>query len=125
MRDAVRRTLLAFFAGAALSTLTACASSRSVNQVLADPSRYANHEVSLSGQVVRSTSALGTGAYELDDGTGRVWVVSRRGVPRKGARVKVTGTVRDAYDIGGIVKLPDVVANGLVVMESHHKATGY
>jgi len=51
-----------------------------------------------------------------------VWVVSRSGVPRKGARVKVTGKVRDAYDIGGIVKLPDVVANGLVVMESHHKA---
>jgi hypothetical protein len=61
--------------------LSACAT-RSVNQILADPSRYRNREVRLSGSVVESYSFATRGAYRIDDQSGQLWVVSDRGVPR-------------------------------------------
>jgi hypothetical protein len=117
-----RGGLLVLLIGALSSA--ACAS-RSINQVLADPSRYTNKEVKLSGAVVDSYSALGRGAYQLDDNTGRLWIVSDKGVPRKGARVDVKGTVREGYGLGSFgerLKLPPAVSSGLVLMESSHKA---
>lgn len=113
------RALVAILLAAGLA---ACAARATVNRILAEPQRYANDEVQLTGRVVRAASLLGRGAYQLDDGTGTIWVVSQRGVPREGARVKVKGTVRDAYDIGSIVKLPDVARSGLVLIEKEHKA---
>src|SRR5512142_1326602 len=86
--------------------LAAC-ERKTINQILAEPDRYANHDVGIEGKVVRSYSVLGRGAYEVDDGTGRLWVVSERGVPRTGARVGVRGRIKDGYDLGTIVKLPD------------------
>jgi len=114
--------LLILLIGAVSSA--ACAS-RSINQVLADPSRYSNKEVKLSGSVVDSYSALGRGAYQLDDNTGRLWIVSDKGVPRKGARVDVKGTVREGFSLGSFgdrLKLPPAIGSGLVLMESSHKA---
>ena len=114
--------LLALLIGAVSSA--ACAS-RSINQVLADPSRYTNKEVKLSGSVVDSYSALGRGVYQLEDNTGRLWIVSDSGVPRKGARVSVKGTVRDGFGLGSfsdLLKLPPAIGSGLVLMESSHEA---
>jgi hypothetical protein len=102
----------------------ACAT-RTINQVLADPSRYRDREVRLSGSVVDSYSMLGNGAYQLDDTTGRLWIVSNGGVPRRGARVRVTGTVREGFNLGSIgdrLKLPPAVSTGIVLLESSHKA---
>ena len=67
---------------------------KTINHILADPQRYANHEVEVVGKVARSYSVLGHGAYQVDDGTGILWVVSKTGVPREGARVGVKGTIR-------------------------------
>ncbi len=72
--------------------------------------------------MIESVSLLGHGAYKLDDGTGTIWVVSRHGVPRKGARVKVKGKVRDVVDVSTIFKLPEQVGSGLVMVEDEHKA---
>jgi len=49
-------------------------------------------------------------------------VVSRHGVPRKGARVSVKGKVRDVVDVSTIFKLPEQVGSGLVMVEDSHKA---
>jgi len=103
---------------------TACAT-RTINQVLADPGRYRNKEVKLAGSVVDSYSLLGNGAYQLDDTTGRLWIVSNTGVPRQGARVTVKGTVREGFNLGSLgdrLKLPPAVSAGIVLMESSHKA---
>jgi len=116
-------------AGVLLVALTAfgatgCAT-RTINQLLADPGRYRNREVKLAGSVVDSYSLVGNGAYQLDDTTGRLWIVSNSGVPRKGARVSVKGTVREGFNLGGLgerLKLPPAVAAGVVLMESSHKA---
>lgn len=114
----------AFFV--ALVTLVgsaACATS--INSVLADPSRYRNRDVKLSGSVDESYSVADRGFYRLDDGTGQLWIVSEHGVPRNGARVSVHGTIRDAFNLGAIgsrVKLPPAVASGVMMLEKSHKA---
>jgi hypothetical protein len=95
---------------------------KSINEIRADPSRYANREVAVVGTVIRSFSALGRGAYEIEDGTGKLWVLSERGVPRDGARVVVKGTVRDAYNFGSFIRLPEPISSGLALMEHSHKA---
>jgi hypothetical protein len=41
------------------------------------------------------------GAYEIDDGTGRIWVVTRRGVPGRGARVGAKGHVYTGFNLSG------------------------
>lgn len=106
----------------------ACAQ-KTVNHVLADPARYANKEITLSGRVVESVSVAGKGFYRLEDPTGRLWVFSQRGVPRKGATVKVKGKIHDGFDISAfdpVLNLPEPIRerieNGLLMMESSHKA---
>ena len=114
--------LIVVLAGALLSG--ACAS-RSINQVLADPGRYRDREVKLSGSVVDSYSFVGNGAYQIEDNSGKLWVVSNRGVPRKGAKVSVKGTVREGFSLGSVgdkLKLPPAVSAGVVLMETSHKA---
>lgn len=93
-----------------------------INQLLADPGRYGDKEVTVGGQVVKSASVLGRGAYQIDDGTGTLWVVTRSGAPREGARVAVTGRVRDVLNLGELIPLPPEVRSGLVLVETRHKA---
>ena len=86
---------------AAVLFLTACPSQTTISRVNADPARYRNKEVAIVGTVTDSYGALGQGAYEVDDGTGRIWVVTRRGVPSRGARVGVKGRVYTGFNFGG------------------------
>ena len=113
----------------ALAGASAGCAQKTVNHVLADPARYAHKEISLSGQVVESVSVAGKGFYRLEDPTGRLWVFSARGVPRKGATIKVKGRIQDGFDIsafGGVLNLPEPVRerieSGLLMVESSHKA---
>jgi hypothetical protein len=115
----LRSTALAVLALGALAS-GACAT-RSINQILADPSRYRNREVRVSGSVTESYAFASRGAYRIDDDSGELWVVSDRGVPRKGARVTVKGTIREGFNLGSLGdRLPAGV--GLVMIESSHKA---
>jgi membrane protein implicated in regulation of membrane protease activity len=106
----------------ALALLAAGCATTNVARLLAEPQRFANRDVGLKGDVVESVSLLGHGAYKLDDGTGTIWVVSRHGVPRRGARVRVKGKIRDVVDVSTIFKLPEQVGSGLVMVEDEHRA---
>jgi hypothetical protein len=109
---------------AAIALASAACASMSINRVLADPSRYNNREVKLSGSVIDSVSVANRGAYRIEDETGQLWVVSDNGTPRKGARVSVTGTVREAFNLGSLgdqIRLPGL-GSGVVLIESSHKA---
>ena len=121
MTTTTRKALALGLVAAFALSATGCATT-TVARLLAEPNKYRNDNVSLSGDVTESMSLLGHGAYKLDDGTGTLWVVSRHGVPRKGARVKVKGEVKDVVDIGSIFKLPEEVGSGLVLLESSHRA---
>jgi hypothetical protein len=122
-----KRFMRMVWAGAALFLLmfqAGCAV-RSINRVMADPHRYANREVGIKGEVIESWSVVGRGAYRVDDGTGQLWIVTDKGVPRKGARIVVHGKIKDGYDLGSLgalIKLPEKFASGMVMIESKHKA---
>lgn len=121
-RRAWTRLTLAIFATAVLSS--ACASA-TVNRVLADPSRYRDREVRLSGRVMDSYSVVDTGIYRIADRTGELWVFSDRGVPRTGAEVTVTGTIREGVNLGNLgerLPLPPAARSGLILLERSHKA---
>jgi hypothetical protein len=121
-RRARRAALFLLLGAVGLSSL-GCART-TVARILAEPNRYARqgNDVRLGGDVVESVSLLGHGAYKLDDGTGTIWVVSRHGVPRRGARVKVKGRVRDVVDLSTIMRLPEQIGSGLVMEEDSHRA---
>ena len=122
----------AFFwiGGLALAALLGGCAPRTVNHVLADPYRYSDKEISLKGRVIESVSLAGKGFYRLEDPTGRLWIFSSRGVPRKGARVKVRGRIHDAFDLSslGISVIPEAlrerIESGLLMVETSHRARG-
>jgi hypothetical protein len=99
----------------------ACASV-SIRQVLADPAKYRDRDVTVRGHVTEAASVLGKGAYQLSDGGDSIWVVSSAGTPRKGERVDVTGRVREGFDLSGLgLKLPGALGGGVVLVESSHR----
>jgi hypothetical protein len=75
-----------------LVLLTGCGAVK-IGRIHADLSRYQNRVVHVNGTVTNSVGVLGTGGYQLEDETGKIYVVSRSGVPSRGSRVKVTGVV--------------------------------
>lgn len=96
------RVLLGATVLAATLFLVACPQQRSVAEINRDPARYQNKEVAVKGTVVSSFGAIGTGMYEVDDGTGRIWVLSESyGVPSKGSRVGVAGHIIPTFSFGG------------------------
>jgi hypothetical protein len=103
-----------------LVALPGCAP-RSIGHVLADPAEYSGRSVEVEGQVVESYSILGRGAYKVQDDTGALWIVSQTGVPRDGANVSVEGRIQDAFDVGGLVALPNPLESGVVMIESSHE----
>jgi hypothetical protein len=83
-------------------SLVACEQAR-ISQINADPGRYTNKEVAVIGHVTQSIGAFGKGIYQVDDGSGRLWVVANiRGVPSKGAKVGVKGYVRPTITFLGV-----------------------
>jgi len=74
-----------------------------IGDINADPGRFINKEVAVAGTVTQSIGALGQGVYQVDDGTGRLWVLSNgRGVPSKGAKIGVKGEVTQSVTFLGI-----------------------
>jgi hypothetical protein len=115
------KLLLVMVLASAMLVLVGC-EYKTINQIMAEPQRYANRNVGITGNVVRSYSVLGAGAYQVDDGTGKMWVIAKNNVPREGARVGVKGKIQDGFNLGGLVKLPEVVRSGMVMVESDHRA---
>jgi hypothetical protein len=70
---------------------SACPTKTSINQINGDPARYRGKDVLVTGEVTNSFGVTGIGAYELNDGTGKIWVLTERGVPSKGAQVGAVG----------------------------------
>lgn len=80
--------------------LAGCAPTK-IGRILDDPSRFRNRSVRVQGTVVASAGVLGTGAYQVQDDTGKIYVVSRSGVPRTGAHIQVEGPVVSGVELMG------------------------
>jgi hypothetical protein len=82
--------------------LAACPTRTSIEKINRDPGRYAGREVAIGGRVSDSFGLLGAGVYQVDDGTGQMWVYSQGyGVPSNGAKVGVRGNISQGFSFGG------------------------
>lgn len=82
--------------------LVACPSHESIESINRDPGRFQGQEVTVSGHVVNSFAVMGIGAFEIDDGTGRLWVFSDKyDVPGQNASIAVTGRIEQGLSFGG------------------------
>jgi hypothetical protein len=71
-----------------------------IGRILDEPTRYQNRTVNVEGRVDNSFGAIVTGVYQVDDNTGKIYVLSNGGVPRKGSRVSVKGRVMNGITLG-------------------------
>ena len=100
-RNVVKVGIVAAVVAMVLLT-AACPTRYSIANINRDPARFGNREVAVVGHVVSSWGALGTGMYQVDDGTGRIWVISNGyGVPAKGSKVGVAGYIQPTFSLGG------------------------
>jgi hypothetical protein len=91
---AILTTVLIFLAG--------CPNRTTIADISRDPGRFAGKDVTVAGHVSDSFGALGNGIFEVDDGTGRLWVYSQGyGVPNNGTNVAVTGRIEQGFSFGG------------------------
>jgi hypothetical protein len=82
--------------------LVACEQDK-IADINADPGSYKGKEIQIAGEVTQSVGALGKGVYQVNDGTGSLWVYSdTRGVPTRGAHVGVKGTIVPTFTFLGI-----------------------
>ena len=81
-----------------LPLIAGCKGATPIRKLLDDPGRYDGLTVQIAGTVTHSIGVLGTGAYQVDDGTGRLIVISKQGgAPREGAKVGVKGVFKAAF----------------------------
>jgi hypothetical protein len=98
-----RKNLLLVALASCLALLLAgCPQHKDISTILRDPAHYMNNDVTVIGTVTHSYGLLGTGVYEIDDGTGKMWVFAERtGVPSDGTRVASVGRVQPSLTFGG------------------------
>jgi DNA/RNA endonuclease YhcR with UshA esterase domain len=99
-RNRVASTLV--LATAALLSLTSCSNHvTSIKTLMTDPSSYDGKTVQVEGNVTSNVGALGMGAYQVDDGTGTITVVTTSGgAPLEGAKVTLEGKFRSGFTLG-------------------------
>jgi hypothetical protein len=78
-----------------------------------NPRHYADKEVTVSGEVTGTFSLVVVKYFTLRDNTGEITIVTQRALPKEGERLKVKGTVREAFSIGS--------ESLLVIMEEPEK----
>ena len=84
-----------------------------INEISAKPLDWENHTVRLKGKVTNQFAIpfVDFSVYELNDQTGSINVVTKDGLPARGASVVLTGKVKSSFVMGSF-------SAGLVVIES-------
>ena len=99
----------------------ACPERTSIGDIEANPSKYYDKEVAVAGTVKDSYGVSiplikngEGGIYKIDDGSGTIWVITKRSVPTKGAQLGVRGKVQNGVNYNG-------KNYGLVIIEDERK----
>jgi hypothetical protein len=94
-----RHLVLAALLGVGLG---ACAPTVRIRDLLDQPQRYDGRTVKVEGTVTQSAGLLGIGAYQVDDGTGSIYVIAQgQGVPREGGRTSAKGRFESVFSLAG------------------------
>ena len=86
---------------------SACPQRMSIAHIEANPSRYFDKEVAVAGTVEDSYGVSipvvgeSLGVYKISDGTGSIWVVTRRSIPTKGTQLAVKGRLQNGINYNG------------------------
>jgi hypothetical protein len=68
-----------------------------ISDINADPGRFHGKEIQIAGKVTQSIGALGKGVYQLNDGTGSLWVIPTNWCSQQRYTVGVKGTVLPSF----------------------------
>lgn len=75
-----------------------------ISSILNQPDKYLDREVKVAGEVTKRYEVdlfiAEAGAYQIDDGTGKIWIITKTGVPKEGVKVGLKGTVSSGLKFG-------------------------
>lgn len=98
----------------------ACPKRTSIADIEANPSKFYDKDVAVAGTVQNSFGGSipilnqSGGVYKVSDGTGSIWVLTKRSVPSKGAQLGVKGKIQNGVNFNG-------KNYGLVLIEDDRK----
>lgn len=83
--------------------VSGCVFHTSISRIKKDPQEYEGESVSIKGKVVETAGIpfVQKGIYQVDDGTGKIWVVSQKRRPSRGEEVTVKGKIETGFSISG------------------------
>jgi len=100
--DIRQRLVITIALAASVLLLSGCPPRTKISDIERDPGKYANKDVTVAGRVTSSYGVLGSGMFQIDDGSGTMWVYSQNfGVPGNGSKVAVTGRISQGFSFGG------------------------
>lgn len=86
----------------------ACPQRTSIADIENNPSKYYDKEVAVAGTVKDSYGVSiplinggSGGIYKVDDGSGSIWVITKRSIPTKGAQLGIKGTIQNGVNYNG------------------------
>jgi hypothetical protein len=98
----------------ALLTLSACSHRISIESINRDPAQFRGKEITVRGRVVNSFATADAGAFEVDDGTGRLWILrDNRNLPSHNSSVTVSGKIEQSFVFAG--------RNFVIIFREMHK----
>lgn len=96
--------------------ISGCGFHTSISKIRYEPGKYEGKEVSIKGRVSETIGIplIQKGAYQVDDGSGKIWVLSQKRRPSRGEKVTVKGKVKTGVSIRGYTL-------GLAIVEGDEK----
>ena len=96
------KTLLTAALPLVVVLMVGCPNRASIADINRDPAHYSGKDITVTGQASDAFGGFGNGLFQVDDGTGRIWVLSQNyGLPGNGSKVSVTGQVQQGISVGG------------------------
>lgn len=102
----VSLVILAVLFAASVFAVVGCKGDRiMISKILERPDHYKGRDVAVAGRVtethVVNLFIAEAGAYQLDDGSGKIWVLTKTGVPERGDEIAVKGRVDGGVKLFG------------------------
>ncbi len=86
--------------------LVGCKDDRTkISSILGHTEKFMDREVVVAGEVTKTYAVdlviAEAGAYQVDDGSGKIWVITKNGVPKERQTVVLKGRVASGLKLGG------------------------